>query len=136
MIIIAQKCASNCSTCSGYLATECLTCTDGNRLATLVTVGTCQCAGNYYQEPYAGTCANPCPSVPIKYYGDNTTRNCVASCPTGFAYDDLMRCWLDCPQTSILSLKLLFRDYTNKKCVANCQSTEPYGDPVNRRCYA
>lgn len=66
---------------------------------------------------------DPCPSVPIKYYGDNTTRNCVATCPTGYAYDDRMRCWADCPTTSIRTLQNLYKDNTNMRCVSNCPSS-------------
>lgn len=47
-----------------------------------------------------------------------------------------MRCWADCPTTSNLTNKLLYRDLINKKCVANCPSGQPYGDPVTRTCYA
>lgn len=90
----------------------------------LIINGTCQCNGIYYQEPYAGTCVDPCPSVPVKYYGDPTTRNCVTQCPTNyFASDDTYRCvYLTCPATNTAG-KTLYRDYTNRKCVAVCPST-------------
>ena len=59
-------------------------------------------------------------------------------CPDGtFASDDVYRCWSDCPTTSLVhSGKKIFRDYTNKKCVQNCPSTEPYADETTRRCYS
>lgn len=124
VIIIAQKCHSDCATCDGYLSTQCITCTESTyRSATLVTNGTCQCKDNYYEEPFANTCASPCPSVPIKYYGDNATRKCNTTCTAGYAYDDLMRCWLDCPTTSIRTLQNLYKDNTNMRCVTNCPST-------------
>lgn len=58
---------------------------------------------------------------------------CVAKCPNGtYAYDDLYRCWADCPTTSTKSSQKLYRDKTNWKCVSTCPSTEPYGDPNTR----
>ncbi len=98
--------------------------------------GTCLCNNNYYQEPYAGTCVDPCPSVPIQYYGDNSTRYCVQNCPiNSFAYDDVYRCWIDCPTTSLAG-NLLFRDNTTWKCVTTCSSAVPYAYTVDRNCYA
>ena len=58
-------------------------------------------------------------------------------CPDGsFASDDYYRCWADCPTTSPKNSKKLFRDYTNKKCVSNCPSSEPYGYEDDRKCYS
>jgi hypothetical protein len=47
-----------------------------------------------------------------------------------------MRCWADCPTTSSITTKKLYRDYVNWRCVTNCPSTQPYGDPVTRTCYS
>lgn len=78
---------------------------------------------------------SPCPSIPIQYYGDNSTRYCVQNCPNQtYAYDDLYRCWSDCPTTNLAG-NLLFKDNTNWKCVTTCPSTSPYGYTVDRTCY-
>lgn len=124
VFVIAQKCASNCSSCDGYLPTECITCSDSTRKAnfTAINNGTCLCKDNYYQEPYSGSCTLTCPSVPTKYYGDNATRYCTTECSSGYAYDGTFRCLADCPTTDNYG-NTLFRDQTNKKCATNCPDT-------------
>lgn len=100
-------------------------------------VNTCLCSGNYYQEPYAGKCVDPCPSVPIRYYGDPTTRYCKTSCPIGYyALDDTYRCVTACPTTSTKSLLALYKDITNRRCVNVCPETEPYAYPTDGVCYS
>ena len=97
---------------------------DSRRIATYSFADkVCTCTGDYYQQPNAGTCVDPCPSVPTKHYGNNATRYCITQCPNDtFGYDDVYQCWADCPVNNNAGQKL-FRDYTNWLCVSNCPTT-------------
>jgi hypothetical protein len=143
VVVAIRLCNSSCSSCNGYSSSNCLTCSDVNRIATYPGYsGTCKCYGasSYaqlmYEEGSAFSCVSICPSVPVETFGDNATRSCLSQCPSNsYAYTDLYRCWADCPTTSLVSAQLLFRDKVYWRCVTNCPPEAPYGNADDRTCY-
>jgi hypothetical protein len=151
---MTYNCHSDCSACSGPLATDCSTCLDTNKKMYQTTTGPCLCKyeNGYYAYPTGNStyyCVNRCPNFLAtgQYYGDNVTKNCVLSCPavTGapqwgltFASDEYGRCVQTCNPTITLggSTVAQYYDKTNKKCVTICPATEPYSWSVDRACYS
>ena len=74
VVITGLPCHSDCSTCTGPEATDCLTCSSGSKS---LKDGICQCASgsNYWIPPGTTNCGGGCPSG---YYKDSETVSCVA----------------------------------------------------------
>ena len=88
------------------------TCEEGTYYAN-VTIPLCmtECPSNYYAFSYDRTCyvGGSCPNT--SFFSDDTTGQCVESCPTGY-----------------------FKDPTNGRCVVHCQSASYFADSINGVC--
>lgn len=94
------QCPSTCSSCTG--ANSCTSCFAGFFLQN----GECliSCTLIYYANPATRTCVRSNYCAP--YFGQNSTRQCVASCATGsFKNSNLYRCDA-CPSTCVTCTSL------------------------------
>lgn len=101
---VCKNCEGTCTTCSGPLSTQCLT-----------------CSGVRYLN--SGSCLLTCPNGKYGATIDNTCKNCDSNCLTCKTPDAPTFC-LSCDIPLYLK---------NNACVANCDSNE-YKDDSDRKC--
>lgn len=97
------------------------------------------CPWGTWADNFTNLCTNQCSknnSNSQTYYGENTTKICVPSCPTpSFAYIPTRVCIDICPNTIDTSSGLFGDPGTlpTRLCVPNCLTTGLYRDVANKR---
>ena len=83
-----------------------------------VTVPLCvtKCPSDYYAYPIDRQCyaGGSCPTSPVRYFADDTTTECVSSCPSGyFADNSTGRCLRYCSSGT-------YAQHSDGTCVSTC----------------
>jgi hypothetical protein len=133
MLITVLKCHSDCSTCTGPLATDCVVCSDNKKV---VVNGTCTCntASNFfyvsgsscntgcaggYTDYVKAICVYPTTTnctAPYIYGGPD--GNCTETCPTNYYATDIWKiCVNNCGQSGLAQYKY---DAAQRTCETNC----------------
>lgn len=115
IIVTTLACHPQCSRCKGPLATDCLVCSDVNRIfvnkSCLCNTATgyyeqgtvCQtsCTSGYYRDPMTAKCVIPTSCTAPFRFADPTTGNCVSDCPTSYyAQNSTKICVTNCGLTN------------------------------------
>lgn len=128
-----MKCDSTCATCSGPLASDCLTCSNvgeivfngtcdhvaGDCTSSPTPPGSCVCDTSAGQDYFlsGGVCTKTCASPNFR---DKASRACVSSCPAPLVFGDTSNtsryCVITCPTG-------YYKDYATMTCLSTCYLT-------------
>jgi hypothetical protein len=144
MIMNLLKCHTSCTTCSGPLISNCLSCPTNQKVVNSYCVcdsglgyynlsGLCtQNCTTLYKNALLYSCVSSC-AFPNSFIYNNL--QCLDSCPIGYKYYPNYTCLTTCYDSTIVSITSRYFNFDGKdKTCYNTCPTGTSGDPTTGNC--